>query len=216
MGDDADPASGEGQLGSVLFHNLLYRARVVLCAVLAVFSLAACSSSNISDPTPELSYVSSFAADKTPAYQLRPADQLKLVVFGQEAVSGDYTIDDKGSIALRDLGSIKAAGLTVDQLEQQIATLLNAKGVTEPQVSLILDVDRPIYVTGAVVSPGQFPFRSGLDSQTAVALAGGYSFQADTRTMYITHAGATTETRYGIADRPVINPGDVIRIPGRS
>ena len=160
--------------------------------------------------------MSSFTSSAAPTYQLRNKDKLKLVVFGQEAISGDYTITNDGFIEVTELGRLQAAGLGVNQLEQQIIEKLRVNGVENPQVSVLLDVDSPVFVTGAVLSPGQFPFQPGLDGRSAVALAGGYSDRADTRTIFVTHAGTNTEKRYRINERPVINPGDAIRIPERS
>ena len=183
---------------------------MALCAALIV---AACASAP--EPVTNIPHTSSFVTSTTPAYLLQADDKIKLLVFGQDAISGDYTISSDGNIDVAQVGLIQAAGLTVGQLKQQVTEKLRNGLVESPQVSILLDVDRPVSVTGAVMNPGLFPFQSGLDARSAVALAGGYSSSADTRTILVTHAGATTEKRYGLKDRPVINPGDVIRVPDR-
>ena len=183
---------------------------MALCAVLM---LAACASAP--EPVTDIPHTSSFVTSTTPAYLLRADDKLKLLVFGQDAISGDYTISFQGTIDVAQVGPIQAAGLTVEQLKQQVTEKLRNGHVESPQVSILLDVDKPLSVTGAVINPGLFPFQSGLDARSAVALAGGYSSSADTKNIFVTHAGTSTEKRYGLHDRPVINPGDEIRIPDR-
>ncbi len=184
-----------------------------ILAFCAVFLVAACASAP--EPVTSIPHTSSFVSNSVPAYQLRANDRLKLVVFGQEAMSGDYTVTSEGFIDVSNVGLVQAAGLTVDQLEQQLVEKLRNGHVEDARVSVLLDVDRPVFVTGAVLSPGQFPFRPGLDASSAVALAGGYSANADTQSIFVTHAGTTAEKRYSLNQRPVINPGDVIRIPDR-
>lgn len=188
-----------------------FGARVV--AMCALFALAACASAP--EPVTNIPHTSSFVTSTTPAYLLRANDKIKLLVFGQDAISGDYTISSDGNIDVAQVGLIQAAGLTVDQLKLQVTEKLRNGHVESPQVSILLDVDKPLSVTGAVINPGLFPFRSGLDASSAVALAGGYSPGADTANIFVTHAGTGIEKRYGLKDRPVINPGDVIRIADR-
>ena len=167
------------------------------------------------EPDPQVSHTSNFAAANPLAYKLQSNDRLKLLVFGQEAISGDYVVAGDGTIDVSQVGKVEAAGLSVDQLEAALTDRLRRGHVEEPQVSVLLDVDRPVYVTGAVAKPGQIPFKANLDARAAVAFAGGYRRGADTDTIYITRAGTNTEKRYVISEHPVINPGDTIRIPDR-
>lgn len=200
-------------MGHVFGFASVYRVCARLVALCAVFTVAACAGAP--EPVTNIPHTSSFVTSTTPAYLIRSDDKLKLLVFGQDAISGDYTVTKDGNIDVAQVGPIQAAGLTVDQLKQQVTEKLRNGHVESPQVSILLDVDKPLSVTGAVINPGLFPFQPGLDAGSAVALAGGYSTSADTRTILVTHAGTTTEKRYGLKDRPVINPGDVIRIPDR-
>ncbi len=194
-----------------VFFLQLCRRLVALCFAIA---LAACA--GLPEPGADVPHTSSFASDASEAYQLRTGDKLKLLVFGQESISGDYKVTKDGFIDVSQIGKVQAAGLTVSQLQQQLAEKLRDGIVENPQISVLLDADQPVFVTGAVRTPGEVPFRPGLDASAAVALAGGYHNRADTGVLFITRAGATIEKRFGIGDRPVINPGDVIRIPDRS
>ena len=197
----------------MISHNSIWRWFGHLFAACVVLLVAGCAATP--EPVTSIPHTASFASDERPAYQLRSGDKLKLVVFGQEAISGDYVVTKDGKIDVSQVGLVDAAGLTIEQLKQHLTTKLSRGIVENPQVSLLLDTDRPVFVTGAVLSPGKYPFQPGLDARTAVALAGGYNAAADTGTIFITHAGTTDEKRYGLNDRPVINPGDVIRIPDR-
>ncbi len=203
----------QGSMGQVYGRFVVSRIFGLVVGCFAIVLLAGCA--GLPEPDPQVNYTSNFATDDPLAYRLRPNDRMKLLVFGQDAISGDYVVAADGAIDVSQVGKVQAAGLSVDQLEAALAERLRDGHVAEPQVSVLLDVDRPVYVTGAVANPGQIPFKANLDARAAVAFAGGYRRGADTGTIFITRAGTSAEKRYGIGEHPVINPGDTIRIPDR-
>ena len=101
----------------------------------AVLPLAACASSM--DPIADIPDTASFHA---PAEQvLSKGADVRLVVFGSDKLSGSYHIGRDGVLRIDDLGAIRAAGLTVRELEQKIATLLSRQGQADARVSVMLD-----------------------------------------------------------------------------
>ena len=97
--------------------------------------LAACASSM--EPVADIPDTSGFHA---PVEQvLSEGADVRVVVFGSEDLSGSYHIGRDGRLRLGDLGSIQAAGLTVRELEQKIASLLKERGQEDARVSVMLD-----------------------------------------------------------------------------
>ena len=75
---------------------------------------------------------------------------------------------------------------------------------------------RPFNVIGEVRNAGQYPYRPGLTVQDAVAMAGGYTYRANTRTLYVRRVNAGGEdTVQTDSDRAPVLPGDNIRVPER-
>ena len=82
----------------------------------------------------------------------------------------------------------------------------------------VLSVPRAnlVYVIGEVKNAGQYPYRPGLTVQDAVAMAGGYTYRANTRTLYVRRTNAGGEdTVQTDSDRAPVLPGDNIRVPER-
>src|SRR5690242_3822440 len=58
-------------------------------------------------------------------YALGANDQLRIQVYNEPTISGDYVVDGAGSLSIPVAGRVKAAGLTTEQLERRITTKLN-------------------------------------------------------------------------------------------
>ena len=54
-------------------------------------------------------------------YTLDSGDKLRIVVFGQDALSNNYTVDAQGAVTLPLVGAVEARGLTTAQLGGAIA-----------------------------------------------------------------------------------------------
>ena len=118
-------------------------------------------------------------------YLLGPEDKLKIKVYewraatGEahewEAVTGEFAVAASGELPLPLIGEIKAAGRTTSELSIAIAEKLQAKiGLSKrPDASVEVFEYRPIYVTGLVSKPGQYPYKPDLTTLQAVAVAGG-------------------------------------------
>ena len=149
------------------------------------------------------------------AYAIRPSDQLRVQVYDDPNITGEYQVDSSGFISIPLAGRIKASGLTLGQLERAIAARLSDGVLKKPNVSVQILAYGPIYVHGEVKRAGEFPYKPGLTVLDAVALAGGYTYRAYERVAYVTRAGSDIEIEYPL-DRSIrVYPGDNIRIPER-
>lgn len=118
-------------------------------------------------------------------YLLGPQDKIRLkiyewrasrdVIFEWTALNDEFTVGAGGMLALPFVGSIKASGLTPDDLAKQIGDhLMRQMGLgREPDTSVEIVQFRPFYIVGDVTQPGEFPYRPGMTVLQAVSIAGG-------------------------------------------
>ena len=108
-----------------------------------------------------------------PTYVLGPNDQILIRVPGSPEISeAPYRIDETGEITLPLAGRVRAADLTVAQLEEEIAKRLRAY-LVDPQVaiSVVQFRSEPVFVVGHFVRPGIHPLqgrRTLLDTLSAL------------------------------------------------
>ena len=124
------------------------------------------------------------SVSQTEPYRLNPGDQIQILVEDEPDLSGEVTVGPDGFIRLRLIGSIQAAGLTVDELAAQIEKALR-QYLREPKVIVNLKqftpLARRVYVMGAVKAPGAYPLPLAGPTTVfdAIMLAGGFSDNAD-------------------------------------
>ena len=146
-------------------------------------------------------------------YRLAVGDKVRTPVFGQTNVTGEYQIDESGSITLPLAGPIRVKGLTAPKAAQFLQEKLKAVGAfRDPRISVELITFAPIYVLGEVNRPGEFVYRPGMSLFSAVALAGGFTFRANQNRVFIRASDERIETDYKIKSDISVMPGDVIRV----
>lgn len=145
-------------------------------------------------------------------YRLGPGDLVRVTVFRQPDLSGQFRLDGDGELALPLAGEIRAGRLTTRELEQAIAARLrDANYLVNPQVNVQVLTYRPFYIVGEVRRPGEYEYQNGLTLINAVALAGGYSYRAKASAATIERGACILPAG---PDTPVL-PSDVIRVPER-
>ena len=147
---------------------------------------------------------------------LQPGERLKITVYGEEALTGDYDVNPSGYVSMPLIGQIRAAGHTTADFSKAIAARYRAGGfLQDPQVTVAVTTFKPFYVLGEATTPGEYPYRSGLTVHSAVAMAGGFTYRASRSYVLIRHAGAEVWKEYSLAEPVPIAPGDLIRVPER-
>lgn len=153
-------------------------------------------------------------------YRLVPGDAVNIVVLNDQSLSGEQVIGPDGFIRLPLVGAIQAAGLTLDELTEQIRKALS-KFIRKPQVSVNLKQfpasARRVYVLGEVKNPGVYQLPPGVTPTVfdAVALAGGFTDNADlTRVRVFLKDGQSIDINLrDFQANAVVNPGDLIWVP---
>ncbi|HOZ26437.1 MAG TPA: polysaccharide biosynthesis/export family protein [Hyphomonadaceae bacterium] len=149
-------------------------------------------------------------------YKLGPGDKIRVTVFGEDALSGEFLVANNGSVSLPLVGQVRAGGSTLTNFETAIQEQLTASGmVRSPKVSADMVEYRPYYILGEVNKPGQYTYSIGLTVTKAVATAGGFTYRADNKIVYVTREGAQNEAPVPVTAATWIGPGDTLRIGER-
>ncbi len=146
-------------------------------------------------------------------YILGSGDRIRVVVFGQEDLSGEFEIDGTGQVSLPLIKEMTASGLTLRELEALISGKLKPDFLKNPRVNVEVLNYRPFYIIGQVKKPGSYPFVSGMTVINAVALAGGYTYRAREGKVLITRS--KSGKRKPANHTTKVMPGDVIEVPER-
>jgi protein involved in polysaccharide export with SLBB domain len=150
------------------------------------------------------------------ATHLRAGERIKITVYGEETLTGEYDISPGGSVTMPLIGAIRAAGRSQAELGRDIAGRYRSGGfLQDPKVTVAVVQFRPFYVLGEATNPGEYPFRSGLTVHAAVAMAGGFTYRASKSFVLIRHTGDEVWKEYPLTEPVVIAPGDLIRVPER-
>jgi polysaccharide export outer membrane protein len=148
-------------------------------------------------------------------YRLGAGDKMKITVYGEQDLSGEFLVSANGHVQFPLLGEVQAAQLTAQEFAKALTAELGAKYLRNPRVSIEIQNYRPFYIIGEVNKPGEYVYESGLTLHGAVALAGGYTYRAKESDVYIRRMGSETETPMRVTGQIKIYPGDVVRIPER-
>lgn len=160
--------------------------------------------------------VSLSSAPRSSAYRLTTGDKVKVTVYNEQDLTGEFQVNDAGNVSFPLAGDIPASGATVSEFQQRLAAKLRKGYVKNPRVSVEISTYRPFNVIGEVKNAGQYPYRPGLTLNDAIAMAGGYTYRANQHTAYVRRADATGETTVQIDKSSMtVAPGDNIRIPER-
>ena len=158
-------------------------------------------------------------APVTPAsqfdYLLGSSDKVRVTVYGEPSLSGEFFVTGSGLVSLPLIGEVKAAGLTLGQFQTAVQAALSDGYLKEPRVNAEVLTFRPFYILGEVTKPGTYPYTAGLTVLNAVATAGGFTYRANKVLVFIKRNGATSEVKTELTPSVLVAPGDTIRIGER-
>jgi polysaccharide export outer membrane protein len=173
--------------------------------VLAAFLLASCAGGG----GPSVS-------EQNWQYTLDSGDEVKIVVFGEQDLSDTYRVSDGGAISMPLLGQVPVRGKTTHALEMDLAKRLSNGFLRNPNVRVEMVSYRPVYILGEVQNPGKYSYEPGMTALSAVAVAGGFTYRADTKGFKVTRKfnDGHTDTGSVKPDDPIF-PGDIIDVGER-
>jgi protein involved in polysaccharide export with SLBB domain len=152
---------------------------------------------------------------QSPDYKLGNGDKVRVTVFGQPDLTGEYYVDGSGMLAFPLIGQIRAGGLTAHEFENALVAKLKPDYLKNPNVSAVVLTYRPFYIVGEVKTPGSYPYVSGMSVINAIALAGGFTYRAKESSFYLTREEKEGKKRLDVGPEASVQPGDVITVRER-
>lgn len=110
-------------------------------------------------------------------YRLQPGDVLQVWIAQEQDRNSQIAVGPDGSISYPLAGHIRGEGLTVTELEAALLERIKPFYKESPNLTLMLQPREQhlprIYVTGDVVTPGEYPYRPNMTVLHGVSVAGG-------------------------------------------
>lgn len=146
----------------------------------------------------------------------QPGDKVRLKIYREAELSGDFVVPENGIVDFPKIGSIAVNRMTTDSLHALLIAQYS-KSLRDPAIEVT--VLRRVNVIGAVRAPGFYYADPTVTVRGALALAGGTAPEGDKNKLELTRAGKRTmvSLKNGgtVADSP-IESGDQVSAPDRS
>ncbi len=155
-------------------------------------------------------------AHSTEALTLQPGDLIRVEIWREDDLSGEFLVDPRGVVTLPLLGELEVARIPMGMLRD---TLINQYQVHLRNPSVNITPLRRINVLGEVQKPGVYSVDPTLSLAGAVALAGGATAGGDLNRIHVVRKGESAGQRVPPAtqlDRVDIRSGDQILVGRRS
>ena len=150
------------------------------------------------------------------SYHLGAGDRVRVTVFNEPALTGEYNITPGGALAFPLIGVVNAGGRTIDVVQQELAARLGEGYVNDPRMSVEVLTYRPFYILGEVNRPGEYSYASGMTVEQAIARAGGFTYRANEKTVFLRRQTGAGESAVPLRSAQVaVLPGDTIRVGER-
>ncbi len=204
-------------MNSNFFRSDIVRVLLGCVAAVLFLGLTACASNNF-PPAPRQVSLSDYH------YVIGPGDALHIGVWQNPDLTTDVQVRPDGRISAPLVDGIKAAGLTPDQLADQIKQRI-AKFVRDPVVTVVVSnfhgaLGQQISIVGAAARPQSIPYREKMTLLDAMIAVGGLTPYADGNAAVLIRNQRHYALRlddllhHGImADNVPLLPGDTIVIP---
>jgi polysaccharide export outer membrane protein len=155
------------------------------------------------------------SSDLAATYRLDTGDRIRLIVYGEPDLSGEFELDSTGELSLPLISNVEARQLSVRELEKVVTEKFKDGYLVNPRVSIEVLNFRPFFILGEVKRPGSYPYVSGLTVMNAAALAGGYTYRAKTSNFTILRGKGEDRQEMDAEEDTVIMPGDTVRVDER-
>jgi polysaccharide biosynthesis/export protein len=144
-------------------------------------------------------------------YVIGPEDVLEIKVWGHDDLSRQVTVAADGTFSFPLIGRLRAAGLTVKQLEQELAALLDKDYIVNPQVTITVTAfkSKKVFVLGEVHRPGSYYLSKDDTVLEVLSKAGGVTDQAGREVVIVRPAAGAGASQPARLDNP---NSDLIRV----
>jgi len=107
---------------------------------------------------------------KEKEYEIGPEDVLEIRVWDHDDLTREVYVSREGVFSYPLIGTIRAGGLSIEQLEQEITNRLSGKYIIDPQVSVTVKEykSKRVFVLGEVGGSGKGPGTYPLTGKTTL------------------------------------------------
>jgi protein involved in polysaccharide export with SLBB domain len=196
--------------------------RTASTMALVLVGLVGCADNDPTPIVPDNSTSLSFTGQRTGGkatsdsdYKLGPNDRMRIIVYGQPNLTGEYALDGNGTLSFPLIGNVPANGMTPTELQHAIAAKLDPDYLRDPSVSVEVATRRPFYVVGEVQKPGSYPFVTDMTVLEAIATAGGQTYRANMASFYVKRVENGHVVRVAASQETHLEPGDTVMVRER-
>ena len=160
-----------------------------------------------------------------PGYVIGPEDVLDVMFWRDKDMSAEVAVRPDGRITLPLINEVQAAGLTPEQLREQLMTAA-AKYVVDPNVNVVVKAinSRKVFITGSVGKPGVYALTGPTTVMQLIALAGGLQEFADSKHIIVMRNESGRQVaipfnykdvlrRKNLKQNIELKPGDTVVVP---
>ncbi|MGO9229113.1 MAG: polysaccharide biosynthesis/export family protein [Bryobacteraceae bacterium] len=159
----------------------------------------------------------------TKVYIIGAEDVLRIVIWNNAPMSGEFPVRPDGAISIPLLGDVMVAQKTPQEVEQDIAKrLIDGQLIRDPHVSVGLTAvhSKKYYIQGEVNKPGSYDLVVPTTVMEGLVNAGGFRDFANTRKIRILRGSQELKFNYnqvshgkGREQNIYLEPGDQIIVP---
>lgn len=186
--------------------RLRRRGTVAVLFLAVLWSATACAPTRVPGPMP--------VRGVNPV--LRPGDLVRLGIWREPDLSGDFPVDEDDTVVFPKIGSLAVGALSTDSVKSLLLSRYSAD-LRDPSITVTFL--RRVNVLGEVKNPGLYHVDPTMTVADVLALAGGITPDGNPgRVELIRHGqqlavGLTQDSR--VSDSP-LRSGDQLRVPRRS
>lgn len=153
---------------------------------------------------PAVAATQSSAGSVPDAVTLQPGDMVRVVIWREEDLSGDFSVDETGVVTLPLLGDKHVTGIPMRQLRE---VLIEEYRIHLRNPSISITPLRRVNVLGEVNKPGLYEVDPTISLAGAVALAGGATASGDLNRIRVIRSGTVIRER--VAAQAALNTADI-------
>lgn len=155
------------------------------------------------------------AAPAQTIYVMDSGDTVRVTVFGEPDMSGEFKVDATGRLNLALIGPIDVRNLTTDQARQKIHDAYLDGYLRHPDIAIEIIAFRPFFIMGEVNQPGSYDYVSGMNVLNAIAVGGGLTYRGNEDDIEILRGNDASRIIIPATLTTIVMPGDIVRVAER-
>lgn len=147
-------------------------------------------------------------------YSVDAGDQIKVTVFDEETLSGEFEVGSGGTLAMPLIEPLIIKDMAPNAVAKLIEAELAEGGfVLYPRVAVEILEHRSFFILGEVNVPGEYPHNGELTLEQAVAKAGGFTPRAEKKSVVVKRQVWTGSRVIRLGPTSLkVAPGDTITV----